>query len=936
MTMLRTAASVGLALWAGMVLAGGVAAQTEGAIAGTVRDSAARRPLLGAQVLVDNRIGAVSDSLGQYRVRAVRTGWHRVAARLIGYRGVVLDSVFVRAGATVTADFTLEASAVELAPLVVTAPVDELLDPLATSSEQKISAADLRDLPVSSLEEAIALSAGSVGTSYRGGRIGEESFILDGLGIKNQLDAASGGLGIRIPPDMLGQASLVTNGFSARYGQALSGLVNVVTLDPGERWEGRSAIETDRPFGGGLDHGLDRLAVRADGPITKGGIGVVAAIDVTGRLDDDPVNAPAPDNPLDPRNQQPNLLPHNSGEQWNGAAKLVAPLSSSSVLRVFGVHSEDQRLLYDPAFKYALDFSPAQRLRGDLINGDLQFRTAATSSFPVIVDLRAGRFVREFLRGQLDGTVDYKIGALTGSRFHIVGEDVARALSQSPDPIPGLTQPGFSDASPWGVPAFFLGGGSRGDLAWNRFGETRFQLDATYGGIRQVDLCVGGQYSAQQVRTYQRVLGFMAPDDTVPAPAVSAFSPRSMSGYVEAQTRIADIAITAGLRYDEFDSRTTEATLSRGASRSVSPRFAVSTVLKGATFVASYGRFTQPPDYQFLVDAAFDDTTRTGRFRRGNPALGFERAYQYEFSLRVRPREAVSLRIGVYVKRLDGLVASVPIGINPDSTIFGNADAGTTRGLEILAERELKDGFGFRVAYTLQSAKATSTDPFVLNRLIVIDPLTGDTNRPARAEFPLDFDQRHTLTVIGRGKVPETVGPRLLGVRPIAGLEGAVIFRALSGLPYSRLDTIAPDPLTGQPGSIMGLPNGQRLPWTTTVDLLLRRPFKLGRTMGGVYLDVRNLLNHRNIVAVRRDSGQPGANDTTITRLAEDAYVAHPEPIPYESSRYRASADLNKDGYVADREELFPMYEAAARDFSQPLFAYGPPRLVRLGFEVLF
>jgi hypothetical protein len=300
MTLLRFAASLSLALWGGMVWVRGVAAQTEGAIAGTVRDTAARRPLLGAQVLVDDRIGAVSDSLGRYRVRAVRTGWHRVAARLIGYRGLVLDSVFVRAGATVTADFMLEASAVELAPLVVSAPVDELLDPLATSSEQKISAADLRDLPVSSLEEAIALSAGSVGTSYRGGRVGEESFILDGLGIKNQLDAASGGLGLRIPPDMLGEASLVTNGFSARYGQALSGLVNVVTLDPGERWQGRSAIETDRPFGGGLDHGLDRLAVRADGPITKGGIGLVAAIDVTGRLDDVPVNAPAPDNPLDP------------------------------------------------------------------------------------------------------------------------------------------------------------------------------------------------------------------------------------------------------------------------------------------------------------------------------------------------------------------------------------------------------------------------------------------------------------------------------------------------------------------------------------------------------------------------------------------------------------------------------------------------------------
>jgi hypothetical protein len=70
--------------------------------------------------------------------------------------------------------------------------------------------------------------------------------------------------------------------------------------------------------------------------------------------------------------------------------------------------------------------------------------------------------------------------------------------------------------------------------------------------------------------------------------------------------------------------------------------------------------------------------------------------------------------------------------------------------------------------------------------------------------------------------------------------------------------------------------------------------------------------------------------------MAEAAYAAHPEAIPYESSRYRASADLNHDGYVATRDELFPMYVAAARDYSQPLFAYGPPRLARLGFELLF
>ncbi|MGH7509158.1 MAG: TonB-dependent receptor [Gemmatimonadales bacterium] len=902
-------------------------AQAEGVIAGQVRDAGSGTGLAEAQVLVDDRLRAIADTAGGYRVRGIRSGWHRVSARLIGYRSVVRDSVFVSGGSTVTLDFALETNPLELEPLVVTAPVDPVLDPLATATEQKISAADLRDLPVSSLEEAIALSAGSVGESYRGGRLGEESFILDGLGVKNQLDAANGGLGVRIPPDALSEASLITNGFSARYGQALSGLVNVVTREPGDRWEGRLGYESDRALGGSWDLGLDRFVAQADGPVV-GRVGVLAAIDVSGRLDADPVNAPAPTDPRDPRSESPALLPHNSGEQWSALGKITVALTDQFTLRMLGLHSEDQRLLYDQAYKYDLDLAPAQRLRGDLFTGHVQYASSPARGSPLLVDIRVGRFTRDFVRGTLSGDVDYAFGALTGRRFHFLGEDAARALDPSPATIAGLQVPEPSTASPWGVPAFFVGTGSRGELGWSHFGQTRGQVDLTLGAGDRVDLYAGAELVAQQVRSYQRALGYLPVGDSVPPAAVSAFSPTSAAGYLEAQFRLSDLGLTAGLRYDQFSAGSELASESRGSQRRLSPRLAVSTVLAGATFVASYGRFTQAPDYQYLVDAAFDDTTRTGRFRRGNPNIGFEDATQYEFSLRVRPTTITSLRLGVYVKRLDGLVASVPLGLDPDSTIFGNADAGSVKGAELLFERELRGGFGVRVAYTLQHAKATATDAFLLNRVISVDPETGDTIRPARAEFPLDYDRRHTVTAVVRSRVPDQVGPRLLGVRPLAGLEAAAIVRLSSGLPFSRSNAAG--------DSLIGLPNDSRLPATTTVDLLVRRSIRLGGTRGGVYVDVRNLLNRRNIVAVRRDSGQPGPDAAGLQALAEAAYQAHPEEIPYESARYRAFADTDGNGYVEGRQELFPLYLAAARDFTQPLFAYGPPRLVRLGMEFLF
>jgi hypothetical protein len=919
------AACLGILVWA-LVFPRVANGQAEGSIAGRVLDMSGAG-LSQAQVLVDEHLRALSDTAGVYRARGIRSGWHRISARLIGYRSVVQDSVFVGGGTTVMLDFSLEINPLQLSPLVVTAPLDPVLDPLATATEQKITAEDLRQLPVSSLEEAIALSAGSVGQSYRGGRLGEESFILDGLGVKNQLDASTGGLGVRLPPDALSEASLVTNAFSARYGQALSGMVNVVTKEPGESWLGRLAYETDRPLGGTWDFGLDRLVAQGDGPIF-GRVGLLAAVDLGGRLDADPVNAPAPTDARDPRSQSPSLLPHNSGEQLSALGKLTVPLNERFTVRLLGLHSEDQSLLYDPAYKYDLTLAPAQRLKGDLLTGHVQYMSSPNQGKPLIVDLRVSRFSREFGRGTLSSEVDYAFGGITGERFHFVGEDLAKSQTASPTPIPGLRTPDFSSATPWGVPAFFVGTGSSGELAWSNFGETRGQVDLTFGASDRIDLFAGAEATRQQVHSYQRALGFLPVGDSVPSVALSNFSPSTAAAYLEAQLRLADLAFTGGVRYDQFSAGTELATESRGSQQRLSPRIAVSTVLAGATFVASYGRFTQAPDYQYLVDAAFDDSTRTGRFRRGNPGIGFEEATQYELSLRVRPAPITSVRLGVYVKRLDGLIASVPIGIDPDSTIFGNADAGSVKGAELLLEREMRNGFGVRVAYTLQSALATASNAFLLNRLMTIDPITGDTTRPARAEFPLDYDRRHTATGVFRGQLSENVGPKLLGVRPLAGLESAAIIRYSSGLPFSRTNAAG--------DSLIGLPNDARLPATMTIDLLVRRPLRLGGTRGGVYLDIRNLLNRRNIVAVRRDTGEPALDAAGIDSLAERAYRAHPEDIPYESARYRASGDINGDGYIAGREELLPLYLLAAQDFTQPLFAYGPPRLVRLGLEFLF
>jgi hypothetical protein len=896
-------------------------AQTNGSIIGHVRQRDGNTPIPGAQIGIDGRLVAATDSNGFYRIREVRSGWHPLTVRAIGFESARRDSVLVRAGQITVVNFTIDVYTIER-PIVVEAYADSILDPAVVATVQRIGGEELRRFPVTTLEEAVALSAGAVGESYRGGRLGQQAFVLDGLGVKNQLDASTGPLGVRIPPDILTEAALATNGFSARYGQAISGLINVVTKDGSDRWSGRAAYESDRLLWSGADLGLDRAVVSVDGPLPKGA-GLVAVVDGEGRLDADPVNAPAPSDARDPRHDSPSLLPHNSGERYDAAIKLRVPLGGPHMLRLFALRSADQRLLYDPVYKYDTRWAPARRVSGTLLSAHLQ---RATNSFTA--DVRAGYFGRHFMRGALAEQPAYRFGAITGGAFKFIGEDIARAQDTltAQAPITGLDPPDLSDRSPWGVPAFFLGSGPSGEIAWNSYRELRGQADFSVGGPR-TDMYFGAELSRQRVRTFQRAFGYLPVGDSVPPAAASSFSPLSAAVYVEGQAHGEDFVVTVGLRYDQFDPGTGVPESVVGARRSLNPRVAFSTVLRGATFVASWGRFSQAPDFQYLVDAAFDDTLRTGRFRRGNPNIGFEDATQYEFSLRTRPSANTTIRLNVFNKLLDGLVGSVPLGVNPDSTIFGNFDFGNVKGAEVIFDRAFVQGWGVRAAYSVQRAQATATDAFQLVRRIRIGP-TGDTINPARVEFPLDYDRRHSLTLIGQGRVPDGWGPSVARIRPLVGIEAAMIVRVSSGLPFTMTNAAG--------DTLIGLPNSHRLPPLSTVDLLVRRPLRIGGRQGTLYMDLRNLLNRRNIEAVRRDTGEPDLTESGITALAETAYLRHPEAIPYESPRYRSAADLNGNGLIEGRNELYPLFLAAARDYTQPLFSYGPPRMFRLGVELLF
>jgi len=151
--------------------------------------------LRSAQVLVDGRLAALTDSSGAYQVRGVYSGLHQVAVRLIGFATSTRDTVPVHAGETTRLDFAPAIPGGAARGRDGRGRAGRGSGPAGDGHRAAHHGDDLRHLPVSTLEEAVALSAGTVGESYRGGRLGEQAFIIDGLGLKNQLDASTGALG---------------------------------------------------------------------------------------------------------------------------------------------------------------------------------------------------------------------------------------------------------------------------------------------------------------------------------------------------------------------------------------------------------------------------------------------------------------------------------------------------------------------------------------------------------------------------------------------------------------------------------------------------------------------------------------------------------------------------------------------------------------------
>jgi outer membrane cobalamin receptor len=244
-----------------------VRAQETGEVGGTVVDSTTAKALPFANVvLVDTRLGANTQMDGTFRVRNVPPGTYQMRASYLGYEAA-LRSVTVVAGQTTTVKVALhKKSAAGTTKKIVVLDTRPLVDVSEISTVRTQQQSDIRALPVDAVADVVQRQVGVSGEGdqlhIRGGRSDETLFRIESVAMKNVVTGAA--VGGTLSAKAVQEIQVVTGGYQAERGQAISGVVDVELKEAGA--DRRSVVSYES---GSFD--TERLFLQTEGrePVTS-------------------------------------------------------------------------------------------------------------------------------------------------------------------------------------------------------------------------------------------------------------------------------------------------------------------------------------------------------------------------------------------------------------------------------------------------------------------------------------------------------------------------------------------------------------------------------------------------------------------------------------------------------------------------------------------
>jgi outer membrane receptor protein involved in Fe transport len=777
---------------------------------GRVIDDVTGEPLYYAQVVLDEiKRGVTTDPSGIFEIRDIPPGEYTLSVYYLGYetykRTLVLKgerSPYLVIRLKKTLLYLEKEIEVTATPLHFRKDV--------TPSVYSIPGNEILTKPVDNYEDIIKIQPGVAAGHIRGGRLGEVLYLVDGVPI---VEPIFGGPATDLPNNAIVEMTVYTGGFEAEYGNAMSGVVNLVTKKRVEKPGGFLVFQTDIPgrplpsrditsyeskfqFEGSYGGHLKRrffyfLSVDYERTDTR-------FHDYFRRLFRSPID-----------------------ENFNFTGNLTYDFAPNTSLTLQGLSTFWRGRIYEHRWKYNLEGLPPRK-RGSYRIG-LHWSHAPFSGFFYNIKLHS-----------------YWVLA------QVLGKDARKY-----DPSIEFDSLGYviSGDKPW----------------WQDHEEVilSFKTDFNFLIKNIHSIKAGGEfiyYDLYLNNVLYKDISQTQPQN--PNPYYIAYVteynyyPHSGAFFVQDKIRFPNMTMDLGIRYDFLDPRATRPAVERSpleneedwiikvkervpasVKHQISPRFGMAFQASDRDVIRiNYGHFFQMPLFQYLYTNIDYDLTAGYPPLVGDPDLKASKTVAYEIGWKHWIDDTKLLSFTVFSKDVSNLVdtkrylpdtAETLAPVEGGYTKFANIGLATVYGMEVLLQKIKGEKWSGSLSYTFMVARGT-IGAFGLTREEDIAYWEGVRVAPGEFYY-LSWDQRHTL-----------VGELIIGNRERGFLD--ILLRWNSPLPYTREG---------------GEPNGERMKSTLYWDIkaLYPIPVKYGRL--SLIFEMRNIPDKRNLLWVDA-YGQPG------------------------------------------------------------------------------
>ncbi|NQV49581.1 MAG: TonB-dependent receptor [Candidatus Marinimicrobia bacterium] len=812
-----------------------VQAATTGKISGVVTDAVSGEPLIGLNVIVDGiGMGAASDINGYYLILNVRPGTYTLRLSMIGYQTKQVENVSVISDHTTTINIELNQVSLEASEVVTVTATRPTIQFDRTSTESSVSATQIAQMPVESVQDILNLQAGVVEGHFRGGRSQEVVYQIDGIPIN---DAYSGDATLFVENDVIQELKVISGTFNAEYGQAQSGIVDIITKT-------------------GASHLTGSLSMSLGDYVTSHN-------NIFWNIDDR--------NPTD----YTNINLYLSGPLGQRLNFLMNYRTQTDDGYLYGrnVFLPVDTLAYGDNSYHAMGYNNSHSLFAKLsLRLTDHDRLALSSTFQVVGQNRDFGIYDHLFRYNPLGQGESKENAAITlfSWNHLLSSESFFNIRASYS-MKDHSQYTFEDSlderystdgrlRQTGSYSFYTGGT---DMVW----ITRSSLTALIRGdytkqiSRAQQIQMGVQLKTHQLKLHDIKLKKNAETNfQVTVPTVNTADnqqylrePIEGAAYIQTKWESSSLIMNLGIRYDYFDAKgliiedlsrpRTSSTKASSTTQQISPRIGISyPITNTGVMHVSYGHFFQIPEFQYLyANPNFTVNPEEGlasvlNYPFGNANLKSQKTVAYEIGLQQELSPALALDVTAYSKDIRNLLGSelntIATGEEHSGIQYGryvNRDYGHVKGLTFMLEMKAITGFSGSVDYTFQVARGNASDP----KSVLID---SQSDPPAESEkqlVALNWDQTHTLNT-------------QLTFQSLNGYVITVLGKVGSGMPYT--------PSVAESQAV--IENSERKPYQMTFELYAKKSIQIGKLALDLTLKTYNLFDRLNESDVYGDSGR--------------------------------------------------------------------------------